>query len=235
MWIALGRCTAFQGSESAGRVPPHPAASRRADQRADRHPDQPTERRTCADQHPHAHAPTTAPTATPLPTTTVRRPDIIKMYPDAPSKVVHTHHTGVWDGEDLVPEAIRQMLDVSTIRSPGNLHTRIGRAIAELSTLPPIKDRTRLIIGDVLTACLRYKNAWPYWSPDWTGDSILMGFDPVAHDTVGLQLFSQLLIDDGDNSAGATNMATPCLENGAELGLGTNDLDNIDLVEVNLG
>jgi hypothetical protein len=31
------------------------------------------------------------------------------------------------------------------------------------------------------------------------------------------------------------NMATPCLESGAELSLGTNDLDHIELVEVNAG
>lgn len=45
----------------------------------------------------------------------------------------------------------------------------------------------------------------------------------------------QLLTDDGGNPAAITGMATPCLESSAELGLGTNDPDNIDLVEVSLG
>jgi hypothetical protein len=305
------------------------------------------------------NTPTTVPTATPTsaptdtPATTVRRPEIIKFYPDVPSKIVHTHHAGAWDSDALVPEAIRQMLDTSiteltgvnafrnsiiwthvplvmavteclqevgvpaeqivifdyytseleeagypvnedgpgvrcygtdrnyasgwsvmdtgielsdillncdalinmpilkahmisgitfamknhygTVSRPDRLHRRIGRAIAELNTLSPIKDRTRLIIGDVLTACIRYASSWPYWSPDVTGDSILMSFDPVAHDTVGLQTLSQLLTDDGGNPAAITGMATPCLESGAELGLGTSDLTSIELVEVTLG
>lgn len=313
-------------------------------------------------------APTTTPTAIPtaMPTGT---PTV------APSTVVHTHHAGVWDGEALVPEAIRQMLDASikeltglddagtawaslfdpgeriaikvnafrnsiiwthvplvmavteclqeagvpaeqivifdyytseletagypvnedepgvrcygtdsnytagwqlvgldirlsdillncdalinmpilkahmisgitfamknhygTFDRPSFFHQpRIARAIAELNALPPIRDHTRLIIGDVLEACLRYANSWPYWSPDWTGDSILMSFDPIAHDTVGLQMFSQLLTDNGGDPAVATSWANPWLENGAQLGLGTNDPDNIELVEVSLG
>ena len=314
--------------------------------------------------------PTSAPTATPLPP----RPEIIQFYPDVPSKVVRARHGGVWDGEELVVEAIRQMLDGSiteltglddareawaslfapgeriaikvnafrnsliwthvplvvavteclqevgvpveqivifdyytseleeagypvnedgfgvrcygtddnytagwqlvgsdirlsdilldcdalinmpvlkahmiagisfamknnygTFGRPQNFHRpRIERAIAELNALAPIKDRTRLIIGDVLTACLRYASSYPYWQSDMIGDSILMSFDPVAHDTVGLQMFSQLLTDDGGDPATATSWANPWLENGAELGLGTNDPDNMDLVEVSL-
>jgi hypothetical protein len=122
-----------------------------------------------------------------------------------------------------------------SISMPDSFHRNIGNAIAELNALPPIKDRTRLIIGDVLTACLRYRGAYPYWSSDWTGDSILMSFDPVAIDTTALQMLSQLLTDEGGNPASILGMATPCLENGAALGLGTNDPANIDLKEINLG
>jgi hypothetical protein len=124
-----------------------------------------------------------------------------------------------------------------TFSRPEGFHRgkRINRGMAELNALPPIKDRTRLIIGDVLEACLKHANSFPYWQADFTGDSIFMSFDPVAHDTVGLELFSQLLVADERNPAAATNMATPWLVSGAELGLGTNDLDSIDWVEVNLG
>lgn len=335
----------------------------------------PTSELTAAPTSAPTATPTPVPTLTPTPITEVRRPEIIKFHPDVPSKVVHTHHGGMWDGEALVPEAIRQMLDASiteltglheaseawaalfdpsqriaikvnafrnsiiwthvplvmavieclqelgvpaeqivifdyytseleeagypvnedgpgvrcygtdrnytagstlvdldvglsdilldcdalinipilkahmisgitfamknhygTIDRPSLFHQpRIGRAIAELNALPPIRDRTRLIIGDVLEACLRYGHSWPYWRADMTGDSILMSFDPVAHDTVGLQMFSQLLTEDGGNPAAATSQATPWLENGAQLGLGTNDPDSIELVEVTLG
>jgi len=106
--------------------------------------------------------------------------------------------------------------------------------MAELNALSPIKDRTRLIVGDALTACLRYKGALPYWASDRTGDSILLSFDPVAIDTTALQMLERLLTDEGGNPASILAMATPCLESGAELGLGTDDPANIDLVEVNL-
>jgi uncharacterized protein (DUF362 family) len=125
-----------------------------------------------------------------------------------------------------------------SISGPSLLHSNIGNAMAELNALSPIKDRTRLIIGDALTACLKYRGAYPYWSSDWTGDSILMSFDPVAVDTMALQMLERLLTDEGGSPASLQAllaMATPCLESGAALGLGTNDPANIDLQEIDLG
>jgi hypothetical protein len=325
-------------------------------------------------------APTTAPTATsiltntPEPTAEIRRPEIVRFYPDVPSKVVQAHHAGVWDGEDLVPEALRQMLDASvttltglddaatawsllfgaderiaikvnafrnsiiwthvplaiavtdalqkagiaaeniiifdywtseletagfpvnkdgpgvrcygtdeaytddweiagrtvglsnvllscdalinipvlkshmisgisfamknhygTVPNPEGLHADIGRRMAALNALPPIKDRTRLIIGDVLAACVSYRGSFPYWETDWIGDSILMSFDPVAHDAVGLDILSQLRTEAGGDPTALISMATPCIESGVELGLGTNNPENMELVEVNPG
>jgi hypothetical protein len=327
------------------------------------------------------------PSATPAPTVAFNRSDVIKMYPDAPSKVVHTHHAGVWTGTPteladsaeentlLAPEALREMLDASitaltgldkardawallfspeeriaikvnafrnsliwthaplvtavtdslqdagipaeqivifdcytreleaagfainedgpgvrcygtednytqevtiegvknirlsdillecdalinmpvlkshmltglsfamknhygSINPPALLHYGIVNAMVELNTLAPIKERARLIVGDALTACLRYKNAYPYWTSDRTGDSILLSFDPVAIDTTALQMLSQFLIDEGGNPELIRATATRCLEGGAEAGLGTNDPTNMDLVELNLG
>jgi len=122
-----------------------------------------------------------------------------------------------------------------SVSMPSLLHHDIGSAMAELNALEPIKDRTRLIVGDALTACLRYKGAFPYWRSDWAGDSILLSFDPVAIDTTALQMLERLLTDEGGNPASILAMATPCLESGAELGLGTDDPANIDLKEINLG
>jgi uncharacterized protein (DUF362 family) len=122
-----------------------------------------------------------------------------------------------------------------SVSAPSLLHSNIGNRMAELNALSPIKDRTRLIVGDALTACLEYRGAYPYWSSDWAGDSILMSFDPVAMDTIALQMLSQLLTDAGGNPASILGMATPCLESGAALGLGTDDLANVDLQEITLG
>jgi hypothetical protein len=124
-----------------------------------------------------------------------------------------------------------------SISGPSLLHSNIGTSMAELNALSPIKDRTRLIVGDALTACLRYGGAFPYWVSDRTGDSILLSFDPVAVDTIALQTLGQFLTDEGDEprSVLLEMAAIPCLEGGAELGLGTNDPANIHLAEINLG
>jgi hypothetical protein len=123
-----------------------------------------------------------------------------------------------------------------TLSAPSRFHVgdRLIRGIGELNALPPIRDRTRLIIGDVLTACLRYNNRFPYWESDYVGDSILMSRDPVAHDAEGLQLFAELLAADGGSPTRATSWANPWLRCGAELGLGTHRRGDIDLVEMEL-
>jgi len=106
---------------------------------------------------------------------------------------------------------------------------RVGRGIAELNGLQPIKDRTRLIVGDALTVVKRG------WHSAVMADSILMSFDPVAHDTVGLQLYCDVMAAKGDDPGRATDQANTWLEESANLGVGTDDVENIDLVEVRVG
>ncbi len=303
---------------------------------------------------------------------TPTRPPVTRIRPDAPGKVVRARHAGVWDGDTLVPEAIRQMLDasitaltglndataawaalfdpgeriaikVNTIRTsdywthvplvmavteclqeagvpaeqiiifdrasselknagypvnkdgtgvrcygtdrhytagwtllgtdiklsdvllncdalinmpilkhhshsgvtfamknhfgtfdlPGAFHRpQTGPAIVELNALAPIKDRARLIIGDTLTVCPISRHGW---FEAVTGDSILVSFDPVAHDAVGLQMLSEVRVSEGHDPKAATDLANPWLASAAELGLGTDDPDSIELVEVTLG
>jgi hypothetical protein len=117
-----------------------------------------------------------------------------------------------------------------SFNKPGNFHgTKVARAIPELNALEPIKDRTRLIIGDVLTVV---KSGW---RRAVMGDSILMSFDPIAHDTLGLQLYGEVMVAEGQKPGAGASLANPWLAYGAELGLGTNDPNNMDIVEVNLG
>ena len=121
-----------------------------------------------------------------------------------------------------------------SIYYPDVLHGNNMRAVAALNALPQIKDRTRLIIGDALCANLRYTYSFPYWKEDWIGDSIFMSFDPVAHDTMGLQLLTRELEKDGGDPASLIGMATPAMEYAVELGLGTNDPANMQAIEQNL-
>jgi uncharacterized protein (DUF362 family) len=117
-----------------------------------------------------------------------------------------------------------------TFDRPGRFHQpRIGRALAELNALDPIRERTRLIIGDALTI------VGPNWYSGVPGDTILASFDPVAHDTLGLHIFDQTMHPDQPPSdTPAYHRASPWLENGSALGLGTSTLTDIDVVEVNL-
>jgi hypothetical protein len=108
-------------------------------------------------------------------------------------------------------------------------HKTFCQAVGELNALPPIRDRTRLIIGDALAVV--------GWDDAVTGDSILVSFDPVATDVIALELWldawpsgSEGLVPDS-----VVGLATPWLENAASLGLGTNDPNNMDVVEIELG
>ncbi len=117
---------------------------------------------------------------------------------------------------------------------PDVLHGDSMRGVAALNALPEIKDRTRLIIGDALSANLQYSYSFPYWKEDWVGDSIFMSYDPVAHDTLGLQLLTSELKKAGGSPESLIGMATPALEYAAELGLGTNNPADIEAIEQTL-
>ena len=301
-------------------------------------------------------------TDTPATVADTRRPEIVRFYPDVPSKVVHTHHAGVWASDELALEALQQILDTSiteltgltdaadaweslfapdervaikvnagwfgthvplvtavterlqeagippeqififedhtdrledagftintdgpgvrcygdagwhptkwnlidtdvklnsillncdalinmpilkghsiagitfalknhygSFNKPSAFHPpRLDRGIAELNALPPLKERTRLVIGDALEVNARRIRR---------GDSIFMSFDPVAHDAVGLQVYCALLASAERSTEAAVQLANGWLGTAAGLGVGTNDLDNINLVEVNL-
>jgi hypothetical protein len=57
-----------------------------------------------------------------------------------------------------------------------------------------------------------------------------MSFDPVAHDTVGLELLCELV----GGGLGLASRATPWLEYGAEIGLGAHAPGDIERVELSL-
>jgi hypothetical protein len=123
-----------------------------------------------------------------------------------------------------------------TFDIPARFHgSKFERSLPELNALPPIKDRTRLTIGDVLTTQAYYGLLDRYEVVD-IGNTILMSFDPVAFDTIGLQVVvDRLTADERESLVRMTAMeAEPWLAVGAEMGLGTNDPANIDLIEVNL-
>jgi len=117
-----------------------------------------------------------------------------------------------------------------TFDRPSRFHgERINQALGDLNALEPINERTRLTIGDVLVI------VEPGWASTVPGDSILASFDPVALDAIGLDIFVTAMGQDSPAAKSAVARASPWLEHAAEIGLGTHDLDEIDLFELEVG
>ncbi len=122
-----------------------------------------------------------------------------------------------------------------TFDSPTNFHSReqVKTGLPELNALAPIKDKTRLIIGDALDVVLG-----DFWGEKVTGDSIFMSFDTVAIDASAFDLWSATVKGQGKDDAFVktyADRATPWLTHAVELGLGTNDPGKIELVDQKIG
>jgi hypothetical protein len=115
-----------------------------------------------------------------------------------------------------------------SIDRPSAIHfDNCAPGIAGLNALPEIRERTRLIIGDVLRMCPVPRDQAV------VGNTLLMSFDPVAHDYVGMQILTDWLSANGGNPGGVTGRAGH-LAAAAALGLGTNDPAHIDQRELAL-
>ena len=102
----------------------------------------------------------------------------------------------------------------------------------ELNDLAPIQERTRLIVGDILEPVLN-----PEWTKAVLGDSIMMSYDPVAVDSLSLEVGEKVMADgDQDKAAIAAKvaLAQEWLANAAELQLGTSELQKMEIAEETL-
>ena len=59
-----------------------------------------------------------------------------------------------------------------------------------------------------------------------------MSFDPLAHDTVGLQILTKMAEEKGNSTESIMGMASPWMKTAAEAGLGTSDMNQIEIVEI---
>jgi Domain of unknown function (DUF362) len=109
---------------------------------------------------------------------------------------------------------------------PQNFHgDRMIEGLPALNALPPIKEKTRLIIGDAL------KIVKDDWYSAFDSDFICMSFDPVAHDALGLQVLNNLQTANGIETEPTRSRAAAWLKNAAALGLGTDQSTNIEFLE----
>ena len=117
-----------------------------------------------------------------------------------------------------------------SVATPDSLHS-MAPCLPALSAIPPIKNTTRLVVGDVLSACAQYTGSWPYWSADTVGDSILMSHDPLAHDRVGLDILQGMVEAKGLSMTGMMGQCERWIETCRTAGIGAVDPENYELIE----
>ena len=105
--------------------------------------------------------------------------------------------------------------------------------IADLNTIPAIRDKQRLIICDGTRG---QAQGGPSYNPQfaWEPHLVMAAVDRVAHDTVGWQLIEAQRASFGLPTLEAAGRPPKQLQSAADRGLGTNRLEEIDQVEVTL-
>lgn len=123
-----------------------------------------------------------------------------------------------------------------SINNPSAFHgweDGMWKHIAEVNALEPIRSRTRLIICDA-TRPLYDGGPGDNERYRWNANSLIIGFDPVAVERVGLEM----LLKKREAEAGKPwplPAAEKLVEYADRLNLGNGDLRRIDLVELKLG
>ncbi|MGQ9731904.1 MAG: DUF362 domain-containing protein [Candidatus Zipacnadales bacterium] len=121
-----------------------------------------------------------------------------------------------------------------TISNPSQCHGNgCDPYIADVNALPAIRNKQRLIICDATTAC--YEGG-PAADPRyiWHPNTLLIGTDCVALDTIGLMIIDEKRVQQGLPTLAAVGRNPKQLASAAARGLGTNELDKIDLLKQSL-
>ncbi len=120
------------------------------------------------------------------------------------------------------------------IHNPNKYHSHVGDPfIADVNLLPEIRHKVRLTICDALTA--QYEGGPPFmpqWA--WPCNSILIGTDMVAMDTVAWDIIERKRAEKGFPSLKAVGREPGYIRTAADADhrLGTNDRSKIDKIEL---
>jgi uncharacterized protein (DUF362 family) len=103
--------------------------------------------------------------------------------------------------------------------------------IADLNAHPLIKDKMRLVVADAL---LGVYDGGPSYRPDgaWRHAGVLAGTDPVAIDRVAANTIETKRAKEGKKPLKGVGREPTHIHTAAKLGLGQDDPDKIDLIEV---
>ena len=119
-----------------------------------------------------------------------------------------------------------------SFHNPGDHHgNNCDPYIADLNALPAIKDKTRLIVCDVIRPLA---NGGPGLAPNflWDCGMMMVGTDPVALDYVGWQILEARRKEIGLRTFEAEGRLPKWIASAAERGVGTNDPNQIEVVRV---
>lgn len=120
-----------------------------------------------------------------------------------------------------------------SIDNPRDFHPNnaTNPGIPEINAIPVIQKKQKLIIADALLGVF---DGGPRWNRDklWINNEIIIGTDPVAVDTVMMNILNKKRDSIELESIETNAIHLPLSE---ELGLGNHDLSNIDLEEITLG
>ena len=114
--------------------------------------------------------------------------------------------------------------------NPGDHHgNNSDPFIAELNSIPAIRDKTRLIVCDILKPLA---NGGPGLKPEfiWEHRSILIGTDPVALDYTGWQIIESRRKEIGLPTLTAAGRPPKWIATAASMGLGTNDPARMEII-----
>ena len=120
-----------------------------------------------------------------------------------------------------------------SIDNPRQYHGSHGTnpGIAEINAIPVIREKERLVVFDAL---LGVYNGGPTWQRQfiWPYGGLLVGTDPVAIDAIALKILDEKRQAEGMGSLVREALSLDAAE---ALGLGTRNLDQIELQEIVLG
>lgn len=114
--------------------------------------------------------------------------------------------------------------------NPGEHHKNgCDPFLAELNSIPAIRNKTRLIVCDAVKPLA---NGGPGFKPDflWPYKSLMIGVDPVAVDYQGWQVIEAQRKEIELPPLAETGRPTKFITTAAGMGLGTNDPDKIEVI-----
>ncbi len=114
-----------------------------------------------------------------------------------------------------------------SINDPPSLHANYAMACANLNNQNIIKGKTRLVVIDSLFGAWSSMMVPAQFAPN----SLIVTRDPVAADYIGTEIINE----ERAKFKQPPRNARPLLDRAAELGVGTNDPEKMELIKVEMG